>query len=276
MTGDPGAPYPALELLRSGNTLPELGSASQSVESAVAAGPAPAKARQSVPRGRPKWEEDARTRIRSSLKHLSKPLAEAVQRDANEADTRLLVTEILCETLGYHRFDDLDTEYAVKGQFADYGLRIDRQLIAFVEVKRCATKLGPKHLRQVEMYAVNEGVEWIILTNAVNWQLYHLEGGLPIAIDMVLDVDLLADGTPAKLVGELLSMTREATKRGVLDSLWRQVRATSPQSIARAVLAPAVLKALRSEMHRQTGHLSTIDEIARLVKETVLRPDACV
>jgi hypothetical protein len=80
---------------------------------------------------------------------------------------------------------------------------------------------------------------------------------------------------PAKLVGDLLPMTREAIKRGVLDALWRQMRATSPQSIARAVLAPSVLKALRSELHRQTGHLSSIDEIARLVKETVLRPDAC-
>jgi predicted type IV restriction endonuclease len=233
------------------------------------------KPRQSAPRGRPKWEEEAGTRIRNSLKRLSKPLVEEVKRDANEADTRLLVTEILCEALGYHRFEDLDTEYAVKGQFADYGLRIDRQLIAFVEVKRCATKLGPKHLRQVETYALNEGVEWIILTNAVTWQLYHLEGGLPVAVDLVLEVDLMGDGPPAKLVGDLLPMTREATKRGALDALWRQMRATSPQSIGRAVLAPSVLKALRSEMHRQTGHLSSMDEIARLVKETVLRPDAC-
>jgi predicted type IV restriction endonuclease len=222
-----------------------------------------------------KWQEAVGTRIRNSLKRLSKPLAEEVKRDANEADTRLLVTEILCETLGYHRFDDLDTEYAVKGQFADYGLRIDQQLVAFVEVKRCTTKLGPKHPRQVETYAPNEGVEGVILTNAVNWQLYHLEGGLPIAVDLVLEVDLLGDAAPAKLVADLLPMSREATKRGMLDALWRQVRATSPQSIARAVLAPSVLKALRSEMHRQTGHLSNIDEIARLMKETVLRPDAC-
>jgi hypothetical protein len=41
-----------------------------------------------------------------------------------------------------------------------------------------ATKLSTRHLRQVEMYAVNEGVEWIILTNGSVWQVYHITGGL--------------------------------------------------------------------------------------------------
>lgn len=182
-------------------------------------------------------------------------------RDANEADTRLLATEVLCEALGYRRFEDLGTEYAVKDQYADYGLRIENQLVAFVEVKRCATKLSEKHLRQVELYTVNEGVEWIILTNAVVWQLYHLEGGLPVALDLVLDVDLNSGVAPAALALNLLPLCREAVKRGVLDSLWRQMRATSPQSIAAALMAPAVLKAIRAEMHRKSGHLVALDDV---------------
>ncbi len=27
---------------------------------------------------------------------------------------------------------------------------------------------------------VNEGIEWLILTNGVVWQVYHLTGGLPV------------------------------------------------------------------------------------------------
>jgi hypothetical protein len=64
-------------------------------------------------------------------------------------------------------------------------------------VKRVATKLAPKHLRQVEMYAVNEGVAWVILTNGATWQVYHLTGGLPVLIDLALDVDLLSDQSAA-------------------------------------------------------------------------------
>ena len=62
-----------------------------------------------------------------------------------------------CDGLGFDKYADLTTEYQVKGEFADFGLRIDRELVAFIEVKRVATKLSTRHLRQVEMYAVNEG-----------------------------------------------------------------------------------------------------------------------
>jgi predicted type IV restriction endonuclease len=48
------------------------------------------------------------------------------------------------------------------------------ELVAFIEVKRVATKLSTRRLRQVEMYAVNEGVEWISLTNRSVWQVYHI------------------------------------------------------------------------------------------------------
>src|SRR5688500_4928832 len=114
--------------------------------------PAPPK-----PKTGPKWETDAREQVKAAVKRFSKPLADLVARDANEGDTRLLVTDFLCDGLGYDKYSDLTTEYQVKGEFADYGVRIDKELVAFIETKRATTKLAAKHLRQVQMYAVNEG-----------------------------------------------------------------------------------------------------------------------
>ena len=118
----------------------------------------------------PKWETDTRERLRFGVKKFAKPLADFIARDVNEADTRFLVTDFLCEALGYDKFSDLTAEFAIKGEFADYGLRVDKQLVALIEVKRVTTKLSPKHLRQVEDYGVREGVEWLILTNAAQWR----------------------------------------------------------------------------------------------------------
>jgi hypothetical protein len=42
--------------------------------------------------------------------------------------------------------------------------------VAFIKVKRVATNLSTRHLRQVETYAVNEGVEYIIVTNGSVWR----------------------------------------------------------------------------------------------------------
>jgi hypothetical protein len=93
----------------------------------------------------PKWEADARDRVKVAVRRFARPLTDLIARDANEGDTRLLVTDFLCDGLGYDKYEDLTPEYQVKGEFADYGVRIAKQLVAFVEVKRAATKLGAKH-----------------------------------------------------------------------------------------------------------------------------------
>ena len=222
----------------------------------------------------PKWQTDGQERVLTAIRRFSKPLADLVARDANEGDTRLLVTDFLSEGLGYDKYTDLTTEYQVKGEFADYGVRIDKQLVAFIEVKRVATKLDAKHLRQVEMYAVNEGVEWVILTNAVNWKVYHITGGLPVVIDLALEVNLLGDESPAKKAGHLFYLSRESLKRRQMDELWKAKRATSPKSLAQVIFAPPVMAVIQRELRRQTDHSIDVDEITRLLKTTVLSP-AC-
>lgn len=95
----------------------------------------------------PKWEQETRDAIKTLIRKFSKPLAELVNRDANEGDSQLLVTDFFCDALGYDKYDDLTTEFAVRGEFADYGVRIEKQLVAFIEVKRAAQKLNVRHLR---------------------------------------------------------------------------------------------------------------------------------
>jgi predicted type IV restriction endonuclease len=221
----------------------------------------------------PKWETEARERLRAGLRRFTKPLADLAARDANEGDTRLLVTDFLCDALGFDKYTDLTTEYQVKGEFADYGVRIDRELIAFIEVKRVATKLAPKHLRQVEMYAVNEGVEWVLLTNGAVWQVYHLSGGLPVVIDLALEVNLMGEQSAAQKVNQLFYLTRESLKRRQIDELWKAKRATSPQSLAQVLVAEPVAEETRKELRRRTGHNVDTGELVRLLRETVLRPE---
>ncbi|MEU6713174.1 hypothetical protein ABZ897_16960 [Nonomuraea sp. NPDC046802] len=222
----------------------------------------------------PKWETDARDRVRAAIRRYAKPLNDLVARDANEGDTRLLITDFLCAGLGYDKYDDLTTEYQVKGEFADYGIRIDKQLVAFIEVKRCSQKLNVKHLRQVQMYAVNEGVEWMILSNGQVWQAYHMTAGLPVVIDLALEVDLLSDtASLAAKTDALFYLTKEAFKRRLIDDLWRARAATSPKSLAQVLLSDVVADAIRKELRRQTNHNADVSEIHRILRGEVLRPE---
>jgi hypothetical protein len=218
-------------------------------EPAIGAEDEPRRARAAGPR----WETETRERVRAGIRKFARPLNDLIARDANEGDTRMLVNRMLTDVLGYDEFTELTTEYAVKGEFADYGIRIDRDLVAFVEVKRVATKLGAKHLRQAEMYAVNEGVEWIILTNGAEWRAYHLSAGLPVEIDLALDVNLVSDTTGAQKADQLFYLSRESLKRRQIDELWKAKRATSPKSLASVITSPAVAEAIRKELRRTTG-----------------------
>lgn len=233
----------------------------------------PASSGKSSANRMPQWEAKARDRLKTAIRKFNKPLSEMEARDANETDTRLLVTDFLCDGLGFDKFEDLDTEYRVRNDFADYGIRLDDDLIAFVEVKRVKTKLAAKHLRQVEMYAVNEGVEWVILTNGAQWQAYHITGGLPVQIDLALEADLLGDDTARHRADRFFYLTRESFKRDKISELWKARRATSPKSLASAVLSDSVTDAIRKELRRTTGHRVEKAEITDLLKTTVLRTE---
>jgi hypothetical protein len=209
--------------------------------------------------------QEARARTRAAMRRFGKPLADLLERDANEEDTRLLVTDFLCAGLGFDKNEDLTT---------DQGVRIDRRLVAFIEVKRCTQKLNMRHLRQVQMCAVNEGVEWIILTNGQVWQVYHLTGGLPLIIDLALEVDLLSDDSLAQKADGLFHLSKDALKRRLLDDLWKAKAATAPRSLSGILLSEAVVDAVRKELRRQTGYNGDVNEITRALREQVIRAEA--
>jgi hypothetical protein len=248
-------------------TMDEPGQMSPAMEAPLTPAPiaAPAIERPTTP----KWETDARERVKAGIRKFSKPLADFVARDVNEADTRLLITDFLCEVLGYDKYSDVTAEFAIKGDFADYGLRIDKQLVALIEAKRATTKLSPKHLRQVVDYGVREGVDWLILTNGGHWQVYHLGRVVPIVVDLATEVDLLGTDQPSKKADRLFPITRDGMKHGVMDEVWKAKRATTPKAIARVLIAPAVVTAVRKELRRQTEYSATDEEILGLVRATI-------
>jgi hypothetical protein len=50
-------------------------------------------------------------------------------------------------------------------------------------------------------------------------------------------------------------------------------RATAPTSLADVLLSDAVTEAVRKELRRETGQRVEREEVARLVRETVIRPE---
>ena len=222
--------------------------------------------------GVPKWEQNARSRVATELKKLVKPTMMLKEKDAAEADTRHLVTDILVDVLGYDKYENLTAEFAVKGDWADYGIRVDKQLEAFVEVKRISQKLTPSHLRQVESYALKEGVQYAILTNAQVWQAYHVtpKKGEQSELTLIFEVDILDENLkPAEKVERLFLITKEGISKGRLADYLAAQNAISPKTLKPIFVSDDVLAAIRKEIKRKTNHNVDQKDLKQAVKRII-------
>lgn len=217
----------------------------------------------------PKWEEKARDRIATGIRRLAKPTQMLRDKDAAEADTRHLVTDMLVEILGFDKYENLTAEFNVKGDWADYGIRIDKQVVAFVEVKRISQELSPKHLRQVESYALREGVEIAILTNGQVWQAYEVVAskGQQSEVSFIFGIDLLDESTKnAHKVDMLLLLSVEGFTRGLLKDFVEKRNALAPRTVIPAILSEPVVDAIRKAVRQKTGYNIDSDDVRSAVK----------
>lgn len=213
-------------------------------------------------------EDKVKQRIKAGHGRFVKRLEQAKASDLNEADTSAVVGAIFQTLLGYDPLDDLTQQYRVRGLFADYGVKIDGQLQAFVEVKSARTVLNERHLRQVEQYATNEGIDWLILTNGSRWQVYHVTFTKPITRDLVIDVDLTETPTP-RLVDELYYLSKESLRRGELEKVWRERTAVGPSNLLRVMFSAPVLDRIRKELRAITGYNPAPEDLAQSIREVL-------
>jgi len=216
-----------------------------------------------------KWERDVYDGLYDVLKSAAEPLENLRERNANEGDTRMVVNEILSEGLGYDRYNEITTEYAIKRDYADYCIKLDDAIKVIVEVKRVGRKLTEKDVNQVDVYAAHEGVEWILLTNGITWQLYHLTSSLPLALDLVFEVSVLSDTIEA--VNKLRFLAKPAMQRNLVEELWHSSKVTNPESIRDVLVSDPVVSEVRKEIWRRsvTGLRLTDDEVLELIKGVI-------
>ena len=161
-----------------------------------------------------------------------------------------------------------------QGRFADYGVRHRQQLVAFIEVKRCTTKLSPKHLRQVTLVRGQRGRRVdVARPTAPCWHVFHLTGGLPIA-----SRPGPRDRPPGRRTGAargsiaLFDLTRERFAAAKWTSPGKPSQHLSGVAGVDTASEPC-LDAIRKELRRQTGHNVEPTESACHLRTGVLRPE---
>lgn len=199
--------------------------------------------------------------IRRPLKKFQPILLQAQHDNLNEADTVQRLVKFMEEVLGYDALTEVSREAHLKGKYIDFALKIDGVTKLLVEAKAAGVTLRDRHIEQAQMYASRNNYRWVLLTNGVAWNLYHLTFEEGIEYERVFAVDLAEDDFDS-LAEHLGILHRNAIRMDEHEKFWAERAAVSPASIGRALFQADVLLLIRREIRREEGLLIDPEDLA--------------
>ncbi len=190
-------------------------------------------------------------RLSATLKQFQAVAFNHKTNDVSEADTVTLIKDILADSFGFDKYSELTSEQQIRGTYCDLAVKIGGKIKYLIEVKAAGVTLTDSHLRQALNYAANQGIEWVVLTNAVEWQLHRLKFGQPIDHELVSSFNLLDVSTkkPDDLE-HLFLLCREGIGTDAMDSFHQHVQILNKYTLAQLLLTEPLLSALRRELRR--------------------------
>jgi hypothetical protein len=190
-------------------------------------------------------------KLTQSLKDYKKNFLDKPLGDLDESGTRLLINHFLTEILGYKTLEDIKTEYMIKGTYADYVIQIAGEKHFLVEVKALSLNLSDKHLRQSINYGANEGIDWVLLTNGKEFQLYRVIFEKPISQELVFSLNL-SDLSNLKSISEQLQfLHKDIVLKGGLEVLWNRNTALSPKHLTKILFSTEVVSFVQKELKKK-------------------------
>ncbi len=214
-------------------------------------------------------------RYSNSVSKFQKVLKEALDRDINEADTVAICQDMLSEVFGFDKYIEVTTEYAIRNTYCDLAIKIDDKIQYLIEVKAIGTTLNDHHLKQAIDYGTNKGVQWVVLTNGIYWELYKIRFERPIDKDLVLSLNFLNVNPRKKEDQEKLFLfSRRGLSKSIREDYYERVKCVNRNVIGALILSKPILNIIRRNLRKMASGLKVeIDEIEKIIKGEVLKRD---
>lgn len=190
-------------------------------------------------------------RFANTLKNFQAIALSHKARDVSEADTVTLVKDVLSDAFGYDKYQELTSEQQIRGTFCDLAVKIDSKIKYLIEVKAAGIDLNNSHLRQAINYGAHQGIEWVVLTNALDWRLYRIKFGQPVDFEEVTSFNI----TNINLKNEedqkrLYLLCREGIGADAMDEYHQHAQLVNKFTVSQIVLMDPVVSVIRREMRR--------------------------
>ena len=180
----------------------------------------------------------AKERIIKGVKRFQPILNKAKQNDINESDTVTIITDMLCDILN------------LKDDF----------------------------VRQATNYAAESGIEWVVLTNGILWNVYKISFAKSVEKELVYSFDMFELNTRKDQdIEALYYLCIEAFQKNSknnLDEFYIQKQIFNRHIVGQLLLIEAIVGGIKRQLRKLTPETKVSeDEIISLMTNEILKRD---
>jgi len=212
-------------------------------------------------------------RLKKEVPIFQKILKHALQRDINEADTVVIITDMLERIFGFDKYEDVTREYAIKSTYVDLAIKTGKDIDYLIEAKSIGTTLKDVHLKQAVDYAANKGVQWAILTNGISWQAHHVTVDGKVTSENIFSFNFLelSHKKPDHL-STLFLLCKRGLGKGLIDDYYEQTQCFNKYVIGTIVQSETIAKPIRTMLRKLNPGLKVdTTEIQEMICNEVLK-----
>jgi|TARA_X000000950_G_scaffold141440_1_gene175549 hypothetical protein len=212
-------------------------------------------------------------RLKDEVPRYQRVLTDARSRDINEADTVVIVMDMLERVFGMDKYADITREYAIKGTYVDLAVKIEGRLEYLIEVKAIGLDLRDNHLHQAVTYAAKEGVRWVVLTNGLEWQIHRVFVDQQVTSDEVVSFNFTdLSMRKASDIDALFLLCKRGLAKDLMQDFFEKQQACNKFVIGALLRSDEVANLLRRTLRKMTpGIQVSTDEIVEVISESVLK-----
>lgn len=152
-----------------------------------------------------------------------------------------------------------------------------------IEVKAIGLELRENHLRQVVDYCANNGVQWAVLSNGIQWEIYKVKFEQPISSDKVCAFNFLELNTRSEEDRDkLFILCKEGLQKNAREEFYEKIQTLNRFVVGNLLLTESVLATMRREIKRFSPGIKVEHEdiekllINDIIKREVLEGDDAV
>lgn len=218
-------------------------------------------------------------RFTKGIQKFQPVIQKALASDINESDTVTIIVDILCDVFGYDKYDNITSEFAIRKTFCDLAIKLDDERVPYlIECKAIGVTLKQDHIRQALGYATNAGIEWVVLTNGINWMVYKVLFSKPVDAQLVYEFNFLdlnvKKNSDLENLYYLSIETFTKSSKATLEDLYAEKQVLNKYNIGQLILTEMSINSLRKILRKIYPELKIDNkQLEEILIQEVLKRD---